>query len=789
MTRVLHRSFTWGVALAMLVLAAAVPAQAAAGYVRLFAIPGLVPTAVAVDGTENIYVAESSRNQVRVFDRAGRFLRTLKDLPRPVSVATDTGGRIYVGNDGDGSVVVFSSTLERLSTLGRGPGELGRPADIRVDSQGQIYVADARADRVKVYDAQGRALFSFGETGSGAGQFHYPVALDIDEEAGQIMVSDLPVVRSAQGLGSHEGARIQIFDLEGGFVSGFGQFGMDDGSLMKPLGLATAGGRVLVADALENVVQIFDRDGSHQETVFDSGHPMRTTLDVSVGPVTGRLFIVSQRTGSLEVYGPPATHTIDATAGPGGSIEPAGAIQVYQGDNRHFAIVPDAGFEIAGVRVDGTEVGALSSFTFPCVLSDHAIEASFRERVFTVTATATSGGAISPAGPVTASLGQDLTFSVAAAAGYEILDLLVDGHSAGRLASYTFAAIDRDHTIEAVFGTVSPQAHTLAVTVDGNGQVAGDPGDIRCPGQCEAELAPGTRVVLAATPDHGYRFAGWNGDCSGVEAACALLLDSNRTVVARFLPEESLEGFESGNLAGYPWLTGGAGHWRLQGDTTRSGAYAIQAPATGGDAFSFLEVALEVTAPGAITFACKLEGTGRLRFLIDGREQDAWSGVLDWTEQRFAVTAGRRVFRWESTGGAAWLDDILFPDHVEVRFPVTDLKVNTLDGPLELAASDPFLISLGLAAGDREGDPGDWFILFGSPWGWYSYNGFRGTWLRGLKLSWQGPLPDLSGHLDLLDLTGLPAGTYTFYFLVDTIMNHRLDEPFIYDVVQVHVSR
>lgn len=62
---------------------------------------------------------------------------------------------------------------------------------------------------------------------------------------------------------------------------------------------------------------------------------------------------------------------------------------------------------------------------------------------------------------------------------------------------------------------------------------------------------------------------------------------------------------------------------------------------------------------------------------------------------------------------------------------------------------------------------------------WYFYT-YPNTWVDiGTDLSrvapaYQGPLIDLSS-LALFDTTGIPSGTYVFYFGVDTNMNEVLD--------------
>jgi hypothetical protein len=73
----------------------------------------------------------------------------------------------------------------------------------------------------------------------------------------------------------------------------------------------------------------------------------------------------------------PASATLTASAGAGGSISPSGATVVTYGQNQSYTITPDACYTIADVLVDGVSVGAVSSYTFNNVSADHTIAASF----------------------------------------------------------------------------------------------------------------------------------------------------------------------------------------------------------------------------------------------------------------------------------------------------------------------------------------------------------------------------------------------------------------------------
>jgi subtilisin family serine protease len=91
----------------------------------------------------------------------------------------------------------------------------------------------------------------------------------------------------------------------------------------------------------------------------------------------------------------PATHTITATAGTGGSITPSGEVKVNEGSNQTFAITTNTGYEIADVLVDTSSVGPVSSYIFENVRNDHTIEASFAPKTYTLTYTAGDYGTLS----------------------------------------------------------------------------------------------------------------------------------------------------------------------------------------------------------------------------------------------------------------------------------------------------------------------------------------------------------------------------------------------------------
>jgi hypothetical protein len=71
------------------------------------------------------------------------------------------------------------------------------------------------------------------------------------------------------------------------------------------------------------------------------------------------------------------TYSLESTAGAGGTITP-GAVVNY-GTDMTFDITPDLGYQVKDVLVDGVSVGAVTTYAFVNVVSDHTISASFED--------------------------------------------------------------------------------------------------------------------------------------------------------------------------------------------------------------------------------------------------------------------------------------------------------------------------------------------------------------------------------------------------------------------------
>lgn len=167
---------------------------------------------------------------------------------------------------------------------------------------------------------------------------------------------------------------------------------------------------------------------------------------------------------------PVPTHTIHAQAGTGGSISPAGEITVVENGSQTFTINPVAGYVIRDVMVDGVSAGAIATYTFLNVMADHNISVVLSAiPAFTITATSSSGGTISPSGTITVSEGSSPTISFIPSTGYSISSVVVDGVAIGTAASYTFSNITANHTISVAFAI---KTYTITASSGAGGSIS-----------------------------------------------------------------------------------------------------------------------------------------------------------------------------------------------------------------------------------------------------------------------------------------------------------------------------
>jgi len=152
---------------------------------------------LAVDASGNIYASDSQNNQIYVFTKDEKPLINIGDstlLSWPIGLAVDNErGRLYVANNHRHNIAVFDLSGKHLFNIGRrgqAPGYLNFPSDVDIDSKGNIVVADAMNARIQIFSPDGKYLSHFGRRGDGVADFEIIKGVAVDRATDNIYVTD-----------------------------------------------------------------------------------------------------------------------------------------------------------------------------------------------------------------------------------------------------------------------------------------------------------------------------------------------------------------------------------------------------------------------------------------------------------------------------------------------------------------------------------------------------------------------------------------------------------------------
>lgn len=169
--------------------------------------------AVAVDHKDRVYVFNRGEHPMIVFDRDGKFLRSWGEgvFNRAHGLHIGPDETLYCTDDGDHSVRKCTLEGKVLLTIGipgkPAPYMSGEPfhrcTHTALSPRGDIYISDGYGNsRIHKYSPDGKLLKSWGEAGTGPGEFNIPHNLCCDPD-GWVYVAD------------RENHRVQVFDGEG----------------------------------------------------------------------------------------------------------------------------------------------------------------------------------------------------------------------------------------------------------------------------------------------------------------------------------------------------------------------------------------------------------------------------------------------------------------------------------------------------------------------------------------------------------------------------------------------
>ncbi|MCR5775657.1 MAG: hypothetical protein K6G42_11295 [Lachnospiraceae bacterium] len=171
----------------------------------------------------------------------------------------------------------------------------------------------------------------------------------------ELKLTNITTDRNIQAVFDKKGVKVTINKNinEGGQVSGDGTY--NNGDTVK-VSVSIANGyrfdgwylnNQKVSNAMEYKIENVDRDLNFTAMFYKNGQKMYT--------ITSGV----------------------AQQGKGGVISPQGATYVQEGSSFTYVIAPGNGYKILAVAVDGQQVGAVKTYTFTNVTSDHTIAVAF----------------------------------------------------------------------------------------------------------------------------------------------------------------------------------------------------------------------------------------------------------------------------------------------------------------------------------------------------------------------------------------------------------------------------
>ena len=211
------------------------------------------PSGVTVNERGELVVAEWGRAQVSVFSPSGEKIQSFGrrgygqgKLVHPSAVAIDVEGNFLVLDRKVHKFTAEGVFLTAVGTRGNGPLQFSQPSDMAYNAESRmLYVVDKGNNRVQVLNSDLTFSSTFGNFGSGEGQFSSPWGIAFDS-TGKVYVVD------------GQNARVQVFTAEGKFLRTFGRYGQSGGDLYWPNGIAVD----------ENDMLYIGEGGNHRVSVL-----------------------------------------------------------------------------------------------------------------------------------------------------------------------------------------------------------------------------------------------------------------------------------------------------------------------------------------------------------------------------------------------------------------------------------------------------------------------------------------------------------------------------------------
>ena len=211
--------------------------------------------------------------ELRKLQCQGTHVKTIGGVERPYHIAFSTTGEIMVCESVANCISVFDSSYKYIRSFGiAGSKEwkLNGPLGVAVSADKTVFVSSPYC--VKKFILEGKFV---GSEGSGRLQFDTPCAIAYNGTNNKVYVCDT------------RNHRITILNTDLTFIRSFGCEGSDPGQFNSPYSItADLKGNVLVADAYNHRIQVFDASGHFISAITHTTPEQRlqTPSGVFVGP-------------------------------------------------------------------------------------------------------------------------------------------------------------------------------------------------------------------------------------------------------------------------------------------------------------------------------------------------------------------------------------------------------------------------------------------------------------------------------------------------------------------------
>ena len=211
---------------------------------------------------------------------------------------------------------------------------------------------------------------------------------------------------------------------------------------------------------------------------------------VSVGAVTTYNFVNVAANYGLTATFAPIEYTLGVSRiGEGSIIQNPNQTTYHYGDTVQLTAVPANGWRFTSWTGDISNILNPANITID---GNKEVTATFLNNQYTIMASTSQGGKITPSGTIIVDKGENQTFTITPNIGYHIENVLINSTNVGSVTSYTITNITGDTT---VFASFTPDTFTITAQAGPNGSI--NPIEI-------ISVTYGATQSFTISPDNGY---------------------------------------------------------------------------------------------------------------------------------------------------------------------------------------------------------------------------------------------------------------------------------------------